>query len=167
LPENINTGTIYGAEIGFLTGRVFEVAFAWESQVSKYPKTSTSPSVADAGWALQQDELWMILNAYIARTNSLFVYFGGAGGYPLTSKATLKNATGTFEYEADKTIAYRGHVGVGVVFGKHFSLYLEGGYQALVSGDLKRNGATLMSGSEKAKMDLTGPRATAGLAFLF
>lgn len=62
-----------------------------------------------------------------------------------------------------------GTLGGAIIFGSHFSLFAEVGYQRMLQGTLKdSNGLPLISGGNtNVGLDLSGGRFLAGAAILF
>ena len=167
-PGSLSTDSFYGAGVGCFLSPKVDVRLLYELQNSKNPTNLTSPTVSNGGIELFQNELWGQINYYLVRDSHFYAYVGGGLGYPLYSHATLTLAA-TTGYDADKSLSYMGQGGIGVMFGNHLSLFLEGGYQFVSMSNLKSSsGAALTTaGGGNAKMDLSGPRGQVGLAILF
>jgi hypothetical protein len=164
---NISTSTIYGGHLGLMLGQRWELEGAYEMQDAKNPTNTTAPAVNNAGLELMQNEVWLGLNYYLVHSNNFFFYLGAFGGYP-TYSHIKQTYTVNAELDADKAINYMGKAGVGVMLGNHFSLFFEGGYQSMVSGDVKNSAGQIQTlNGHNSTIDLSGGRADAGLNIVF
>lgn len=165
--NNITQETALGGVLGYMLSPKFQLGVAYEQQTAKNEIRTTTPAVSGAGYELSHSALWLNLNLFLVNTNKAYVYFGVAGGYPLTSKVTTVLAART-EYDADKTINYKGQLGFGYKLANPVSLFIETSYQSIVSGDIKRGSTTLtLPNGSRAKLDLTGVKVLGGLALHF
>lgn len=167
--NNLSSENIYGASLGFLLIPTLQFKLVYEMQSNKNPVTTSSPFVASGvGYEMTQNEVWAELNYFLIRSARAFAYVGASMGYPIVSRVTTNLAIKT-DYDADKTLGLMGQLGVGLMLSQHFSVFIEGGYQSVVSGDIKSStGAVLTtSNGSKAKLDLSAPKASAGIAIDF
>lgn len=165
--NTLSSNTLFGGGLGYMLNPKFRFDVMYDQQDSKNPSSSTNFG-SNAGFELMQNTLWGILNYNLIQTNSIYVYVGAGLGYSLYSHATFTaNATKT-EYDADKNLAFIGQAGIGVMLGRMFSVFFEGGYDSLAMGTLKSNNAPLVTGTgTQAKMDMSGARGEAGLRLHF
>jgi hypothetical protein len=164
---SINQDTYYGGTLGIMVTPRFGMHVEYETHTASNPVTQTSPNGSDSGMKISQQEVWVGPVYYLINTGRFYTYLGASAGYPLGIKVTQKQANTTTEFDADKTLGFKGNMGVGFFFGA-ITLYLEGGYQSLDSGDVKSAAGVVQTvNGRKMAADLSGGRVNAGLGFVF
>lgn len=154
---DLSSDMFYGGGVGFHLGPKFLFEARYEAHEAKNVNSSgTGPDMV-------QNEVWGILNYFLVDKGAVHVYLGAGGGYPLYSHFTSYVSNVKTEYDADKTVGVLGQLGIGVMLGSHFSLFFEGGYQSLLSGNVK----TTAGVNTNYKLDFSGPRGLGGLAVWF
>ena len=157
--NNISSETSYGGGILFRLGSKVKLALSYENTAADNVK-------GNGGYTIAHNEGWADLHFMLARGKVGYLYLGAGGGYPVGSTVTVKS-TGT-SFTPTAQVGYRGVLGFGAMLGNHFTLFVEGMYQVMDSGaigtlanGIKTNATTV------ANLNLTGPKAVAGLGLVF
>jgi predicted porin len=159
-PSDITQSTIYGGGLGIDIGPKFELAVSYEVQDGKTSNGGNTLEIID-------NLIFANGNYYLHRSRGSF-YVGAGVNYPIYSHLTTTLSGAKTDYDADKTLGYQANVGGSYMLGNHFSLFAEGGYQFVASGDVKTGGAALLNASgAKSKLDLSGLRVVGGVAVHF
>jgi hypothetical protein len=162
----ISTDNFYGALLEF------EVTPRWNLKLEydwHDAKNNTSTNMGPStGFEITEENAWGILDFYLVRTKSVYAYIGAGVGTPTYFHLARTTSSNT-QFTVSSTTSYEGDAGVGVMLGDHISLFFEGGYQQIQSGNVQdQTGNTLLLPSGfKAQVNLSGPRANAGVKFHF
>ncbi len=167
--QSISTLSYFGGGIGYQLSRKFQTRLTYEKQEAKNLVTATTPSVTDAGYTISWTELWAEINYNLTQSRFVYAYLGAGFGYPIESHLTA-NLSSRTEYDAEKTLGYKGQAGFGILLGKYVSIFFQTEFQSLASGDVKDSGGTALNQSNSsthAKLDMSGPKAHVGMAIHF
>jgi len=166
---SVTNNTIYGGGLGYRMTPRIQFIGEFDIQEAKSLTTTSSPSIANAGFDLSQDEVWAIINYSLIMDKAVEVYVGAGVGYPTYCHLNYQSTVMT-QYDAVKTVGFLGQAGIRMMLGRIFNIYFEGGYQSLVSTTLNADvgGAPLTTATgSNAKMDMSGVRGEAGLTINF
>ena len=163
----VNSDLYYGGLLEFTTSQHIDLKFEYDFHDAKDLTTTNLNS--NTGFEIQENDVWGILDFYLVRNSSVYAYLGAGVGYP-TAVTMNKTTSSLTQYTAARNLGYVGEGGIGVMLGGHLSLFFEGGYQYLISGNITQNssGAILTNtAGQNAVINMSGPRANAGLKLHF
>ncbi len=161
-PSDISSSTVFGGGAGIMLSPKFHFRATYEVVNAKNLNSGS-------GIELNSNFIFGDINYMLIHTGSMYVYVGAGVGYPTYSHATTNILGVKSEFDADKTVGFEGQGGLGFMLGRHVSLFFQGGYQSLVSGDVKTSAGVALTTptGTKAKIDLSGFVGLAGLSLMF
>lgn len=121
-----------------------------------------------ANFTMSENILWAGFEFSLIHLDTLTIYGGVYGGYPLYAHATIADGFTQGNFDADKWACAMGLVGGNLMLGSHFSVFAELGYQQVAQGTLKNGNVSYAEGNNtNITMDMSGGRMLAGLALNF
>lgn len=166
--QEIKQDVLFGGGIGYRIVPRIEFKVFYDVHDAKNPTNFTAPAVANGGWELFENIVWLQADFGLFGAGPFVFYGAGAVGYPTYSHATLTLLTKT-EYDTDRSVVYMALGGIKFHFHKYVALFAEGGYQFLDMKNLKDASGTPLHNSDgsSTKMDLSGTIIKGGFSFYF
>jgi len=159
---NMSSDSYYGGSLAFMMGWRWDLKFMYDQHDAKnYTNTSVNPNT---GFEIQESNVWGMLDYYLIHTRSAYMTLGAGAGYPTNFHVTEQAAT-TTQFSAASNLNYIGQATIGIMLGSHFSIYFDGGYQRIISGNLTDPSNNILKNTSGAAAvaDLSGFRADAGI----
>lgn len=169
--NNLTNALSYGAEVGYMLNKRFELQLNYEQQSASNPVNTTVPAVTNAGVQMSMNSFWGGLNYWFIERGPFHFAIGALAGYPIYAHTQI---IGTSWQQYDSAFAPMGQAQgrMQIELSKYLSIDLEGGYQYALLGAISQGGGTTgnlknLGTNSNVNMDFSGWRGKGGLSFHF